>query len=75
LLAIARNQEERAVELLALARRYPFVANSRWFEELAGQHITAVAATLPAETVATATARGLARALEAAVTELLPGGG
>ena len=33
------------VELYALASRYPFAANSRWCEEVAGQHIATVAAT------------------------------
>jgi hypothetical protein len=32
-----------------LASRYPFVANSRWFEDVAGKHIAATAETLPPE--------------------------
>jgi len=76
LLAIAllladRCQKERAVELYALASRYPYVANSRWFEDIAGRHIAAVAATLPPDVVAAAQERGKARDLEATVAELL----
>ncbi len=62
---------ERAVELYALASRYPFVANSRWFEDVAGRHIAAVAATLPPEVVAAAQERGRARDRDTAVGELL----
>ena len=72
LLLADRGQVERAVELYALASRYPFVANSRWFEDVAGRHIEAVAAaTLPPEVVAAAQERGRARDLDATVAELL----
>jgi hypothetical protein len=47
------------------------VANSRWFEDVAGKHIAAVAATLSPEVVAVARERGRARDLEATVAELL----
>jgi len=47
------------------------VANSRWFEDVAGRHIAAVAATLPPEVVTAAQERGRARDLEATVAELL----
>ena len=59
------------MELYALASRYPFVANSRWFEDVAGKHIAAVAATLPPEVVAAAQECGRARDLGATVAELL----
>jgi tetratricopeptide (TPR) repeat protein len=65
------GQSERAVEVYALASRYPFVANSRWYEDVAGQHIAAVAATLPPDVVAAAQERGRARDLAATVAELL----
>jgi tetratricopeptide (TPR) repeat protein len=71
LLLADRGQEERAVELYALASRYPFVANSRWFEDVAGRHLAAVAAALPSEVVAAAQERGQARDLDATVAELL----
>ena len=71
LLLADQGQAERAVELYALVSRYPFVANSRWFEDIAGKQIAAVAATLPPEVVAAARERGRARDLEATVAELL----
>jgi hypothetical protein len=57
--------------LYALASRYPFVANSRWFEDVAGHHLTAAAATLPSEAVTAARQRGRARDLDTNVRELL----
>jgi predicted ATPase/DNA-binding SARP family transcriptional activator len=71
LLLADRGEVERAVEVYALASRYPFVANSRWFEDVAGKHIAAVAATLPPEAVAAAQERGRVRDLDATVAELL----
>jgi len=71
LLLAGQGKNERAVELYALASRYPFVANSRWFEDIAGKHITKVAATLPPELVEAAKERGRARDLEDTVAELL----
>jgi len=71
LLLADRGEVERAVELYALASRYRRVANSRWFEDIAGNHIAAAAATLPPKVVAAAQARGRARDLDATVTELL----
>ena len=54
------GEHERAVELYALASRYPYVANSRWFEDVFGRHIDAVAATLPPEVAEAALERGRA---------------
>ena len=71
LLLADQGEKERAVELYALASRYPRVANSRWFEDIAGRHLAAVAATLSPEVVASAQARGRDRDLEATVAELL----
>jgi tetratricopeptide (TPR) repeat protein len=71
LLAIDAGDPERAVELWALASRYPHVANSRWFEDVAGKEIAGVAAALPPEVVAAAQERGRARDLGATVQELL----
>jgi hypothetical protein len=65
------GQGERAVELYALASRYPEIANSQWWEDLAGKHITAVADALPPEAVAAAQERGRARDLVATLEELL----
>jgi tetratricopeptide (TPR) repeat protein len=52
--------KERAVELYALAESLPFVANSRLFEDIAGQHIRKAAVSLPLEVVEAAQARGQA---------------
>jgi len=71
LLLIDLNQEERAVELYALASRHPAVGNSRWFADVVGQPIAAVAANLPPDVVAAAEERGRARDLEATMAELL----
>jgi len=71
LLLAAEGESERAVELYALASRYPFVAQSRWFEDVVGQQIAAAAATLPPEQVAIAEKSGRTRDLEATTVELL----
>jgi predicted ATPase len=71
LLLADRGESERAVELYALASRYPLVANSCWFEDVAGRHIAAVAATLPAEVVTVAQERGRTRDLWETARELL----
>ncbi len=66
-----KGPRDRAVEVYALASRYPYVANSRWFEDVAGKHIAAVAATLPPDVVAAAQERGRAQDLWVAAEELL----
>ena len=65
------GEAARAVELYALASRHPVVANSHWFEDVAGRHIAAAAATLPPDVVVAAQERGRAQDLEATVQELL----
>jgi hypothetical protein len=55
-----RGREERAVELFALASRSPFVANSRWFDDVIGQPIAAATVRLQPEAVARAQERGQA---------------
>jgi predicted ATPase/DNA-binding SARP family transcriptional activator len=62
---------ERAVEIHALASRYPYVSQSRWWYDCTGRHIAAIAATLPPEVVAAAQERGRARDLWATAGELL----
>jgi hypothetical protein len=71
LLLADQDENERAVELYALASRYPLVAKSRWFADVAGNRLAAAAAALPAGRVAIAEKRGQARDLEATVSELL----
>jgi hypothetical protein len=65
------GEVERAVELYALASRYPYVANSRWFEDVAGRHITSASNALPPQAVEAAKERGRARDLWETATELL----
>jgi hypothetical protein len=71
LLLAGEGENERAVELYALASRYPLVAESRWFSDVAGVTLAEVAAALPAERVAILQKRGRAGDLEATVEELL----
>jgi hypothetical protein len=59
------------VELYALASRYPLVAESQWFADVAGNALAGVAATLPAERVAILQERGRTRDLEATAAEFL----
>jgi tetratricopeptide (TPR) repeat protein len=66
-----RSGAERAVELYALASRYPLIASSQWYEDVVGRHIAAVATTLPPDVVAVAQERGRARDLWETVEELL----
>jgi tetratricopeptide (TPR) repeat protein len=70
LLLADEGEAERAIELYALASRYPFVSNSHWFEDVVGRHIAATAATLPPQVAAAARERGRGRELEATVGEL-----
>ncbi|MEZ4861155.1 MAG: BTAD domain-containing putative transcriptional regulator [Caldilineaceae bacterium] len=55
-----QEKPEQAVELYALARRYPYIANSCGFADAAGPHIAVAIELLPAEVVAAAQARGRA---------------
>jgi len=71
LLLAKQDKAEQAVELYALASRYPHVANSRWFQDVVGRPIAAAAASLPPADIAAAQARGRARDLKATVAELL----
>ena len=52
-----------------MASRYPFVAKSRWFEDVAGRHIAAAA--LPPDVIAAAQERGRTRDLDTTVSQLL----
>ena len=73
LLLVDDGAVTRAVELYALASRYPFVANSRWFEDVAGREIAAAAAhpeDVPPDVVAVLWERGRARDLWATAEEL-----
>jgi hypothetical protein len=50
---------------------YPYAANSRWFEDVAGREIAAAAEVLSPEAVTEAQERGRSRDLWATVEELL----
>ena len=71
LLLADRGEGERAVEVYALAARYGFMANSRWFEDVVGREMAALAASLPVEVAAAAQKRGREGDLVAAAAELL----
>jgi tetratricopeptide (TPR) repeat protein len=62
---------EWAVEIYACACRYEFVANSRWFEDLIGQQIKTMTASLPAETIETAQEKGRSQDWDAMAAEIL----
>lgn len=71
LLLADEGDVERAVELYAAALQSPYIANSRWFEDIAGRHIRELAASLPPDVVAAAEQRGRARDLLATAKALL----
>jgi DNA-binding SARP family transcriptional activator/predicted ATPase len=71
LMLVDRGEVERGLEIYALAERYPFVAKSRWFEDIAGRELSAVAASLPSTVVTEAQKRGRGRDLWNTATELL----
>jgi tetratricopeptide (TPR) repeat protein len=71
LLLADQDDKERAIEIYTLALQNPHVANSRWFEDVAGRHITAIAKLLPQEVVTAAQDRGKARDMWATAAELL----
>ena len=71
LLLLDKGEIERAVELVAQTSCFPVVANSRWFEDVAGREIAAAAQTLPPEVVAAAQERGRERDLWETAAELL----
>ena len=58
LLLIHQEEFERSIELYALASRYPFVAQSVWFADIVGQHISAIQEMLQPNLVETALERG-----------------
>jgi DNA-binding SARP family transcriptional activator/predicted ATPase/tetratricopeptide (TPR) repeat protein len=70
LLRVDEGELEQAVELYALASRTPYVANSRWFEDVAGREIAHLAAGLSSEAVEAAHAHGQAMDLWQKAAEL-----
>ena len=60
LLYITKNELDAVMEIYTVAQQHPFVANSRWFVDVIGTRITAVAQNLSSEAIAAAQARGRA---------------
>jgi DNA-binding SARP family transcriptional activator/tetratricopeptide (TPR) repeat protein len=58
LLEADQGNIERAIELYALACKYPYVADSKWFQDIAGRQITTQSSSLPSESVSDAKKRG-----------------
>lgn len=71
LLLVDRGEVEKAIEISALAERYPFVEKSRWFEDIAGREIAAATESLPPKVVAAAQERGRGRDFWETAAELL----
>jgi hypothetical protein len=71
LLRLDEGESEQAVQLYALASRTPYVANSRWFEDVAGREIADAAARLQPEVAEAARARGQAIDLWETAAEVL----
>jgi DNA-binding SARP family transcriptional activator/predicted ATPase len=73
LLLADRGEQEQATELHALARHYPLVAQSRWFEDVVGRPIKALASTPPTDVMASARERDQVQDLQAALMKVLSG--
>jgi len=58
LLCIKQEAPTHAVALYTLARRYPLVANSQWFDEVAGQEIRTITARMTPDGVTAAQVKG-----------------
>ena len=61
----------RAIEIWALAKCQPYVANSKWFEDVAGRELDDLAASLPPEVAEAARERGRGLELWQAAAALL----
>lgn len=71
LLFVQQGQPVRAVELYALAARYPMVSNTQLLTDIAGRKIANISVSLPPDVVKVAQERGAALDLSATVVELL----
>jgi hypothetical protein len=71
LLLADQGAVERALEVYACASRYGFVANSRWFEDVARQQLRTMAASLPTEAVESAEEQGRSQDWDVMAAELL----
>jgi tetratricopeptide (TPR) repeat protein len=66
-----QGNPETAIELYTVALQHGHVAHSRWYQDVVGQYIDAVAQTLPVAIVEAAQARGRQRAWRSTVQDLL----
>jgi predicted ATPase/DNA-binding SARP family transcriptional activator len=71
LLLADEGEFEYALELYTLTLEHPFVANSRWFEDIAGREIAEMTANLPPQVAEAARARGHSLDLWQCAGELL----
>jgi tetratricopeptide (TPR) repeat protein len=71
LLLADQGEVERGIELYSLANQHPFVRQGQLYEDIAGRDIAALAASLPSDVVEAAKARGQAREMWEAASELL----
>lgn len=67
----ATGEAEKAILYHTVVMGHPAVANSRWFHDVAGRELAAIAASLPPAVTAAAQERGKALDLRAAADELL----
>jgi predicted ATPase len=65
------QDEVQATEIYELARTLPAVANSQWFDDVAGRRVTEAATRLPPGVVAAAKERGRARDMQSTLDELI----
>lgn len=71
LLLAHQGKYERAIEIYSLILGYNFVANSKWFEDIFGVYIEAIAADLSAEVVQAAQERAQSLDIWKVVRELI----
>jgi tetratricopeptide (TPR) repeat protein len=71
LLWAMQGNAEQAIELYTVALQNGHVAHSRWYQDVVGQYIDAVAQTLPVAIVEAAQARGRVREWQSTVPDLL----
>jgi hypothetical protein len=71
LLMADQGSVERAMEVYACASRYDFVSKSLWFEDVAGQQVRTMAASLSAEAVDAAQEQGRLKDWDVMAAELL----
>ena len=68
---LAEGDHVRAIEVYEMACTFPYIANSRWHEDVIGRLVAQAAGSLPAAVVSAAKERGRARDVQATLQELL----